>query len=45
MKKNSKLFVEKTYIAPDIEVLDIVIEQNILSDGSGNLPGMEGSDW
>ena len=36
MEKESMLFEEKeTYIAPDIEVVEIEIEQNILQSGSG----------
>lgn len=48
MEKESKLSVEKkTYMAPDIEVVVIEIEQNILNGGSGDgkLPGMPGSPW
>ena len=35
------------YIAPNINVVEIRIEQNILSStsGLGDLPGMPGSDW
>lgn len=35
------------YIAPNIDVVEIRIEQNILSSASGlgDLPGMPGSDW
>lgn len=35
------------YIAPNIEVVEIKIEQNILTSGSGDgsLPGMPGSNW
>ena len=47
MKKNIET-QKKSYIAPDIDVVEIQIEQNILLSGSGepsSLPGMPGSDW
>ena len=46
MKKNIET-QKKSYIAPDIDVVEIQIEQNILLSGSGDgiLPGMPGSDW
>ena len=46
MKKNIET-QKKRYIAPDIDVVEIQIEQNILLSGSGDgiLPGMPGSDW
>lgn len=46
MKKNIET-QKKRYIAPDIDVVEIQIEQNILTSGSGDgvLPGMPGSDW
>lgn len=42
---NKKL--KEKYIAPNIDVVEIRIEQNILTSGSGNgdLPGMPGSNW
>lgn len=48
MKKERQIFVEKeTYIAPDIAVVEIEIEQNILMGGSGGeaLPNMPGVPW
>ena len=33
------------YTAPDIEIIDIEVEQNILQSGSGDLPGMPGEGW
>lgn len=36
---------KEKYIAPNIEVVEIQIEQNILTSGSGDLPGMPGSNW
>lgn len=48
MEKESKLSVEKeTYIAPDIEVVDIETEQNILYSGSGGgeAPDMPAIPW
>ena len=43
MNKNRK----EKYIAPNIDVVEIRIEQNILSStsGLGDLPGLPGSDW
>ena len=47
MKKKITTQKKKIYIAPDIDVVEIQIEQNILLSGSGDgiLPGMPGSDW
>lgn len=35
------------YIAPNIDIVEIQIEQNILTSGSGDgsLPGMPGGNW
>lgn len=33
------------YVAPAIEVVEIELEQNVLSSGSGDLPGFGGEDW
>ena len=44
MEKQIKTLNKKPYIAPDIEVVQIETEQNILA-GSGNLPNMGGEDW
>ena len=35
----------KEYIAPTIVVMQIEVEQNVLSSGSGDLPGLGGEDW
>ena len=35
----------ETYTAPNIEIIDIELEQNILAGGSGDLPGMPGEGW
>ena len=47
--KNQKasLLATKKYIAPDIIVVDVEIEQNILASASGigDLPGMPGHGW
>ena len=41
-----KIRLEKdTYIKPDIEVVEIEIEQNLLAGGSGELPGIGAEDW
>lgn len=45
MEKEIKSLEKDTYIAPDIEVVDIEIEQSILQVGSNDLPGMPGEDW
>lgn len=48
MKKNqskSSYLKAEIYTAPDIEILEIEIEQNILAGGSGDLPGMPGKGW
>ena len=45
MKKENNQLEKETYIAPDIEVVQIEMEQNILASGSGDLPGMGGEDW
>ncbi len=33
------------YIAPDIEIIDIELTQNILLNGSGNVNDFDGEDW
>ena len=47
MKKEIKSKEKETYISPDIEVVNIEIEQNILEGGSssGDLAGMPGEIW
>lgn len=46
MKKEIKSQEKVTYISPDIEVVNIEIEQNILAGGSGgDLPGLPGDFW
>ncbi len=44
MKKKTDSLKKKVYISPDIEVVEIKIEQNIFA-GSGDLPGLSGEDW
>lgn len=51
MKRNQKksdkvasLSTEK-YIAPDIEIIDIELEQNIFAGSTGPLPNMPGDAW
>ncbi len=36
---------ETMYIVPTVDVADIVIEQNVLDGGSGEIPGMSGEAW
>lgn len=45
MKKDDKLLNKEPYITPDIKVVEVEIEQNILASGSGDLPGFGGEDW
>lgn len=45
MKKVIKLIKNETYISPDIEVVNIETEQNILASGSGNTLDMPGEKW
>lgn len=45
MKKKTDSLEKKTYIAPDIEVVEIEVEQNILQAGSGTINDMPGEDW
>lgn len=45
MEKELKTVEKKVYISPDIEVVEIEIEQNILQAGSGDLPGLPGENW
>lgn len=43
MEKETKSLEKETYISPDIEVVDIETEQNILAGGSA--PDMPGEPW
>ena len=45
MKKENRTLRKENYISPDIEVVNIETEQNILQAGSNNLPDMPGEDW
>lgn len=45
MKEENKTVQKEAYISPDIEVVEIEIEQNILANGSNELPDMLGEDW
>lgn len=45
MEKEIKSLEKETYISPNIEIVDIVTEQNILQAGSGDSPDMDGLDW
>ena len=44
MEKELNSLEKRSYIAPDIKVVEIEIEQNIFA-GSGDLPGMGPVDW
>ncbi len=43
MEQTFKSTEKETYISPDIEIVDIETEQNILADGSS--PDLPGEDW
>ncbi len=43
MKEKTSLLEKKAYTAPDIKVVVVEIEQNILAGGSA--PSMPGEDW
>ena len=45
MKKEIKTIEKVNYVSPDIEVVNIETEQNILQAGSNNLHDMPGEDW
>ena len=45
METEIKLQVKETYISPDIEIVDIEIEQNILQEGSGDAPDFAPEYW
>ena len=45
MKKEIMSTERETYITPDIEVVDIEIEQNILQEGSGDAPDFAPEYW
>lgn len=47
MKNKKKLSEEKTYIAPDIDVVNIELEQNILqaASGTGETQQLNNFDW
>ena len=34
-----------SYVPPKVQVTDIIIEQNVLSGGSGLLDGFGGANW
>ncbi|WP_298652234.1 hypothetical protein [uncultured Proteiniphilum sp.] len=44
MKNEKNLSEDNDYIAPEIDVVEIEIEQHILA-GSGDVPDMEGENW
>ena len=45
MEQEIKSTEKETYISPDIEVVDIEIEQNILQEGSGDAPDFAPEYW
>ena len=46
-KKSNKLasLPKKKYIAPDVEVIEIEIEQNIFAGSNNGIPGFGGEGW
>ena len=45
MKKEFKTTEKETYISPDIEIVDIETEQNILQAASGDTIDLTNEDW
>lgn len=46
MKTETKSSKKENYIAPDVEVLNVEIGQNVLAgSGNGGPTDMEGEDW
>jgi len=45
MEKEFKSLEKETYISPDIEVMNIETEQNILASGSGDTLDMPSQNW
>lgn len=45
MNQDIKTQERETYISPDIEVVEIQIDQNILAKGSGKTLDMKNNDW
>lgn len=45
MKNEKNLSEDKGYIPPDMDVVEIEIEQHILANGSGDVPDMDGLNW
>ena len=45
MKQKNKKAKKETYIAPKIEVVEIVMEQNIFAGSTTDIPGMPGQAW
>lgn len=45
MEKKFNLLVKEPYLSPNIEIVEVETEQNILAGGSGVLPGLDGEDW
>jgi hypothetical protein len=43
MKKENNSYKKEAYITPDIKVVVVEIEQNILAGGSA--PDLDGEDW
>ncbi len=45
MEELIKIIEKDAYISPNIEVVEIEVEQCILAGGSGNIPGLSPEEW
>ena len=45
MEKEIRSSEEETYISPDLEIVDIDINENILQEGSGDAPDFAPEQW
>lgn len=43
--QNNPSATEQQYVAPDIEIIDIELEQNILGGSTGAVPDFSGEEW
>ena len=41
----NELQTSESYVTPNVQVTDIIIEQNVLNGGSGLLVGFGGANW
>ena len=47
MEKKNKSLQKEAYTLPNVDVLNVIIDQSILANGSGNAEPMDmgGEDW